>query len=162
MTRDGPRDWPAIRLEIGPSRTLAALLVLPYALAALAIAGLPGPPSLCVAAIAACAWLAVRAVREHGLRTARGSIRGLEWRSDGRWRLDLVGEGDCRTRLARRGFVHPALVVIGLEGPGRRTRTLILGAGNVDVDGLRRLRVRLLLGRGTPAPGSRRRWRVGR
>ncbi len=158
-TIDGPRDWPTIHLDVGPSRTLSILLALPYGLGILSIACLPGAWSPRVAAIAGLVWLAVRAVREHGSRTADGSIRRLEWLPDGRWWLDLVGQGGCEARLAPRGFVHRGLVVIGLDvGDGRRPRILILAAGNTASDDLRRLRVRLLLARGGPEslPASRR------
>ena len=149
MTVDGPRDWPAIRLDLGPSLRLSFLLACPYGLGVLAIAGLPWPLVLRLAAIAGLVWLAVRAIREHGTRTAEGSIRAIEWCPDGLWRLELVGQAGCTARLAPHGFVHAGVVVIGLDGVERRRRVLILGLGNADDDDLRRLRVRLLLGRGS-------------
>jgi len=156
MVRAATRDWPAIRLTVLPSWGVSCLVALPYGLGGVSIACLPWPLSPRVVVIGGLAMMACRTIREQGLRTGHGAIRGLEWDGGGRWWVDGVGQGRHEVRLVGTGFVHPALVVIGLDGPGRRSRPLILCAGNTDADGLRRLRVRLLLGRASRRTGPRR------
>jgi membrane-bound toxin of toxin-antitoxin system len=128
----------SLNIDIRPSRALAGLLGAAHVLALCsAWVGLGGWP---LALVLAGVSLSAAGCLALALGRSRSAVRALELHPDGRafWKdgAGLWHPG----RLSRQHLAVPALVVVGIEGPGR-ARRLVLLPDSVERDGLRRLRV---------------------
>ena len=134
-----------LSFEYRPPRGLGLLLVLALGLAAAAVAAAAAPPVLALAAglaLLANAWhCRLRLFPRGGDRVGRLVITG-----PANIVLELA-DGRRRTAtLADWSTILPGLVVLGLHVDGGTDRTLVVTAGAVGPQTLRRLRVRLRLG----------------
>jgi hypothetical protein len=146
-----------LRVELGASRRIAAVLCGACTLAMLAAMPLAGPLH---AAFCAAALMYYRHLyRIHARPAANQAVRALAWDPQHGWRLRL-GRGWCEGRLLQPVFVTHRLVALRFAGPGRRRHRVIVTGDRLDAGNFRRLRVRLLqcvhAGRDrTQIPGSR-------
>jgi hypothetical protein len=126
--------------ELGPSRGLARAVVTVHAAAALAVLAAQLPWPLKVAAAAALAFSGRRALRRHAMRTATDAVVRLMRRDGGGWAA-LRNDGTAVIGpLADRSYVHPWLVIVGIED-GWRTLYTPVPADALPPDDHRRLRV---------------------
>lgn len=155
-----------LRLELRPSRRLAAGIVVVHACAALIPWTQPLHPFTALLASTAVLLIAARAWRLH---LGDAAIASVLWDADDRWHFRRRDGRIERGRLLPQGYLHPDLAVLryavdtwgqatfsGTDGvaeaepPGKRglsprSRVLILVADSGDADEMRRLRVRLKL-----------------
>lgn len=85
-----------------------------------------------------------RNYRKHVLHKGTGSVRRIVWQADGAWFLEDESGVVREAQLRPSSFVHPRLVILGFDfirSKGRRY--LVLCPDSMDLDTLRRLRVRL-------------------
>lgn len=128
---------PAIRLELRRSRLRRRCEGALVALTALGLALAPWPIEWRFVALAVFA-LAVAVA--HVLGSRRPAPAAVEWRSDGRWFLD-VGDEALPARHRSTRIVGP-LIALDFDAAGGRHR-IALWPDSADPDALRRLRIRL-------------------
>ncbi|MCC6302586.1 MAG: hypothetical protein IT489_07280 [Gammaproteobacteria bacterium] len=137
-----------LRLELHPSRRLAAYLALTHGGALALLLWLP----LGAAAGGLLALLIVlcfaRSYASRVLMRGGRDIVALVWTRDGDWRLFERGGGERVCRLRADSHVHPALTVLNFSG--ERRGSVVLLPDSLDGEAYRRLRVRL----GLHGPGS--------
>jgi toxin CptA len=150
MTKHGER--PPLHLRPGGSKGLAAFLLLTHGAATVAVLLLPLPWFGRAALAAAVAVGLVYAVWAHLLRALPWSVREALWDPDGTWTLTLGSGRRLEARLSPSTFVSPFLVVLNFRRGRWRRCALLLPADALDLDLLRRLRVRLRLS-GESGPG---------
>jgi len=131
-----------LQLDIGPSRSLLAWLLLLHAAALTVLALLPLPLpavlALAVSVLLSLAWhWRLRLSPRHP-----DAIRGLRWEADGECVLRLASGEQLNARLARHAFVMPWLVILYFQG---RPRQLVLLPDMLAAQAFRQLRVRLRL-----------------
>ncbi len=157
MAKHGER--PPLHLRPGLSRGLALFLLLTHGAAVLAVLLLPLPCYGRAALAAAVAAGLAYAVWAHLLRALPWSVREALWEPDGAWTLTLGSGRRLEARLSASTFVSPFLVVLNFRCGRWRRCALLLPADALDLDLLRRLRVRLRLsgesGPGLPEPATR-------
>jgi hypothetical protein len=140
---------PPLRLELRPSPTLAALILVAHASAAACAAlVLPGAAGLLLAAAllglgAASAW-------SRALLRSGSSIRWIEINPQD-ITLELAGGGRFSAQAAGRRYVSRWLVLVPLRPPSRRT--ILVTAGMLGPAAFRRLRLWALWGRVPPVAG---------
>lgn len=145
-----------LRLELRPSRRLAAGMAVVHVCAALIPWTQTLHPLLALFASAAVLLAAARAWRLH---LGDRAIASVLWDADDRWHFRRRDGRTERGRLLPQGYLHPDFAVLRYaldpacqESPPRRwsrlvsgRRVLVLASDSGDADGLRRLRVRLKL-----------------
>ena len=131
-----------LRLQLQPSRRLAAALYTANGVAALALWLSPLPVVLSIAAGVALAMSAASSVRRHAFRSAASSLVELELyedctlsarSADGRW---------LHYRLVGSSFVSRVLAVLNLRTEsawGRRS--VLIACDGIEAEAFRRLRV---------------------
>jgi len=143
MTK-GP-DRPPLRLRPDPSPALAVFLSATHGAAVAAVwvlqLDLVWRLGLSLLVLASLAW----AFCVHVFFLAPWAIRELTWEGDGRWLLTLASGRQFRSELLRPTFVNRWLVVLNFRCGRVRSCSMVLVAGSMDADLLRRLRVRLRL-----------------
>jgi hypothetical protein len=131
-----------IRIEWRPSLRVAALLATVHlgALAAVALAGIPGWLKFVIDALIAAVFIgrARRTLREY-LDPAPPVLQ-LNRRDE--WHLLRAGGSD-RLAPGSESFSHPSLIVLHLRDAAGASRFFVLAGDNAGRDDLRRLRVRL-------------------
>ncbi len=134
---------PGLQLELSPSRTLCAAILLAHgAAAAGAFAALGGVAGLALAG--ALVLLGLGSARVHALLGAPRSVRRIELRGD-EARLWLASGAALEARAHPRRYVSRWLVTLSLRPPARRS--LLITADMLERDAFRRLRVWALWGR---------------
>lgn len=139
-----------LRLQLGPSRTLAGLLGVVHGVAAGALWASPMTASWALAGSLVIALHLGQTLRQHAWRSARHALVEVELLEDcsaaARSRM-----GVWKTyRVAASSFVSTRLTVLNVRpGQGLGRRTVLITGDNVDPDRFRQLRVWL-------------RWRCGR
>jgi hypothetical protein len=143
-----------LRVQLAPSRRIAAALLAAHMLAGASLWVSPLPAWAALTLIAMLAAHAAISVRRHAFLDADGALLELELRDDGtlsactregRWlACELVGSG----------FVSSAFTAITLRADGeRRVRSVLIAADCMERDAFRRLRV-WLRWRGSGNAGS--------
>lgn len=128
---------PAIRLELRPSRLRRRCEAALVALTALGLVLAPWPLAWRLVAVTV---FALAMIVAHGLGSRRPAPAAVEWRSDGRWFLDVGDEAVPAQHRSTR-IVGP-LVALDFVAAGRSHR-IALWPDSADPDALRRLRIRL-------------------
>ncbi|CAN5194580.1 hypothetical protein BH24PSE2_BH24PSE2_16480 [soil metagenome] len=138
-----------LRIDNAVSPRLVAAVGVLYALAAMALVGLPLPPAARLALFVALAAHAYNLFRKLYLRAGARSIVRIELDDRGEWRLTDGAGGTFAARLAPGS--RATLPLIALRWRDRRggRHCAYLAADVIDREALRRLRVRLRLGAGT-------------
>jgi hypothetical protein len=132
-----------LRLELGPSRALAAWLIVVHAspLALLPLLHLPLWLNLAISATVLCglfdAW------RRRVRRGHPDAVRTVLWKEAGHCQLILNSGQQRRVSLAAQAFILPWMVVLHFKTPQRRLRYLLVLSDMLDDETFRRLRVRL-------------------
>ncbi|MBI1194532.1 MAG: hypothetical protein GC138_01615 [Gammaproteobacteria bacterium] len=137
--------WTRQSIRVRPSRALAAYLILIHGVAAVGIVASPLSVSLAFAS-----YLLLGASLVLGLRRvlllSPGAVVGLTCDRNGGWSLALADGRVFVAKLKPGALIHPRLMVLNFRGP-RRGFNVVLIDDNADQDEVRRLRVRLRLGR---------------
>jgi len=135
---------PLLRLELRPSRALAAALALLHVSAALcALATFPGTPGSALAAL----FLALGAVAawQRALLRGRGAVRAIELGAEAAATLELADGRRLTGSVAARRHVSSLWVTLPLRGAPRRT--LLVAADMLAPAAFRQLRLWALWGR---------------
>ena len=135
---------PLLRLELRPSRALAAALALLHVSAALcALATFPGTPGSALAAL----FLALGAVAawQRALLRGRGAVRAIELGAEAAATLELADGRRLTGSVAERRHVSSLWVTLPLRGAPRRT--LLVAADMLAPAAFRQLRLWALWGR---------------
>lgn len=142
-----------LRVDLTPSRGLAAALGSAHAGAGLCLV-LSAVPAWAVAVgLVALAASAVRAVRRHALLSDPGAVTGVACADGRRCRLRLAGGEVLEAERLADPLVHPWVVVLRFRPAGRRRqRAVVITRDMLPGDEHRRLRVALNLERLPPAP----------
>ncbi len=136
-TMQGP-----LRLQLRPSRRLAAVLAGVHGVAIAALWSLPVPSALLVAGSALLAASAACIVRTHALRTGVNATLELELYEDCTLSLRTGDERWLRYNIVGSSFVTRVLTVLNLRAEGAwRMRSVLISADCIDPDAFRRLRV---------------------
>ncbi len=137
-----------VRLEVGRSLWLAALLSFSHIGALWLLMLMPLPwwlASLLTAALAYSLW---RSLSLHALRNGSQAIIALLWDAQDRWTLRSAEGQNVPARLLAGSYVSPYLVLLNfVTGRWWQWRTVVLLPDALDAGSLRRLRVRLLSSR---------------
>ena len=135
---------PLLRLELRPSRALAAALALLHIAAALcALATVPGTPGSALAAL----FLALGAVAawQRALLRGHGAVRAIELGAEAAATLELADGRRLTGSVAARRHVTSLWVTLPLRGAPRRT--LLVAADMLAPGAFRQLRLWALWGR---------------
>ena len=135
---------PLLRLELRPSRALAAALALLHVSAALcALATFPGTPGSALAAL----FLALGAVAawQRALLRGRGAVRAIELGAEAAATFELADGRRLTGSVAARRHVSSLWVTLPLRGAPRRT--LLVAADMLAPAAFRQLRLWALWGR---------------
>ncbi|MCL4316389.1 MAG: hypothetical protein M1527_06075 [Gammaproteobacteria bacterium] len=131
-----------LNLELNPSRTLAALLVLAHggALALLVLLPLAWwARVLLIGALLCSLWLTLN---RHALRRGESAITRLVWENDDTWLLMRADGKEQRVQLKPGSYVSPRLVILNFDA-GWWPLSVVLLPDAADTESLRKLRVRL-------------------
>ena len=135
---------PLLRLELRPSRALAAALALLHIAAALcALATFPGTPGSALAALFLA--LGALAARQRALLRGRGAVRAIELGAEAAATLELADGRRLTGSVAARRHVSSLWVTLPLRGAPRRT--LLVAADMLAPAAFRQLRLWALWGR---------------
>ena len=127
----------ALRLELRPSRALAAALAAAHVLAgACLVLVVPGVAGVALAALAV--GLGAATARERGLLRGRHAVRSIELQADGRASVDLAG-GGCVPAAAGRARAGRYWVILELQQRSRRH--LLVTGDMLDAAPFRQLRL---------------------
>ena len=127
----------ALRLELKPSRPLAAVIVVAHGAAAIAAyIAVPGSMSALLSALLL--LLGIAAAWSRALLAARASIRVIEIGAESP-AVELASGERFAVEVAQRRYVTRYLVALPLRGPFRRT--LLVTADMLAPEEFRRLRV---------------------
>ena len=135
--------YPAIALELRPSRVLFTVTTACHllALVALLAVDLSWPlKSLLGALIGISCWFAIARLVGYG----GCGIVHINWRADGSWRLRTARDDYLPARLLA-SYTHPYIMILRFAIGRGFNRTLVITPDAVDNESLRRLRVRLRL-----------------
>ncbi|MCL5801090.1 MAG: hypothetical protein M1283_00880 [Gammaproteobacteria bacterium] len=134
----------SIRLEIGRSLWLSAVLLLSHVGALWLLMIMPLPWWLATVLTGALAYSLLRGLFLHALRNGRQAIVELVWDTQGRWTLRSAEGQNVPARLSAGSYVSPYLVLLNfVTGRWWQRRTLVLLPDALDAGSFRRLRVRL-------------------
>lgn len=134
----------SIRLEIGRSLWLSAVLLLSHVGALWLLMIMPLPWWLATVLTGALAYSLLRGLFLHALRNGRQAIVELVWDTQGRWTLRSAEGQNVPARLSAGSYVSPYLVLLNfVTGCWWQRRTLVLLPDALDAGSFRRLRVRL-------------------
>ena len=130
-----------LRIELKPSRQLAAVLLVAHALTAAAVLALPVALAVRIALLALIALSLGRCARHPAVSAAPRGCVALEVHRDGSaqwWRAQGMHAG----RVLGDSFVSPLLTVVALrrDDDGRR-ESIVLLPDSAEADALRALRV---------------------
>ena len=136
-----------LRLEPTPSTSLAQLLFISHSAAIAVVWLLPLAAwiGIGLTALVILGW--GHALMLHVWRLSGSAVIQVLSRADGGWELGLRDGRHEPARLLGSSFVHPRLVILNFAVSGWRRRHVVLPWDSVDEDALRRLRVRLRMGR---------------
>jgi len=134
-----------LRLELGPSRTLAAWLLLVHGAPLCLLLLLPLNAWLNLATVSAAGSSLLDAWRRQVRRNHPDAVRSLLWKDAGQCQLTLQSGQRQSVRLAAQAFILPWMVVLHFNTPRRRLRYLLVLPDMLDEDVFRRLRVYLKL-----------------
>ncbi len=136
-----------IRLEIGRSLWLSAILLLGHVGALWLLMLMPLPWWLATAFTGALAYSLWRGVSLHALRNGKQAIVEMVWDSQGHWTLRSVGGQTIPAHLSAGSYVSPYLVLLNfVTGRWWQRCALVLLPDALDAGSFRRLRVRLTTG----------------
>ena len=127
----------ALRLELRPSRALAAAIVVAHAAAAIA-AYLTIPGTMAALLAGLLLMLGLTTAWSRALLASRGSVRTLEVGGT-QAMVELASGERFPAEVARRRYVTRFLVALPLTHPGRRT--LLVTADMLGREEFRRLRI---------------------
>jgi toxin CptA len=134
-----------IRLEIGRSLWLSAILLLSHAGALWLLMLMPLLWWLAAILTGALAYSLLCGLSLHALRIGKQTIVELVWDTQGRWTLRSAGGQNIPARLSAGSYVSPYLVLLNfVTGRWWQRHTLVLLPDAVDAGSFRRLRVRML------------------
>jgi hypothetical protein len=136
-------DPEKLMLQLGSSRLLGIHVALTHALACAVICWSAFYEPFLLSLLLPLVVSARRSWVLQVSRTAPAAIRSLESLADGEWRL-IDRKGRVVTaRLAPQNFVAPWMTILTFRLGRFRRRHIVLLRDNCDLDGVRRLRVRL-------------------
>ena len=140
-----------LRLQLGPSVGVAAVLAAAHAVAGVAIWITPLPLAVALSGTGVVLVSLVSTVRRHAFRHVRGALVELDIREDCTVSARLRGEeGWGEYRIEASSFVSAVITVVNLRSESGRRRVSALIAGDtLDPERFRQLRVWL-------------RWRCGK
>lgn len=145
-------EAPALRLELRASRLMAATLLLAHLAAGACLAAvLPGAAA--VGAGVLLVLLGAAVTWDRALLRGRGSVRGLELRTDGAAAFTLADGQRLEGTVAPRRNVNPWWVTLPLRGASRRV--LVVARDMLPPEEFRRLRMWALWGRVAKAADPR-------
>jgi membrane-bound toxin of toxin-antitoxin system len=127
----------ALRLELKPSRRLAAVIIVAHGAAAIA-AYIAVPGSMTALLAALLLLLGIATAWGRALLAARASIRVIEVGAEPA-AIELASGERFAVEVAQRRYVTRYLVALPLRGPSRRT--LLVTADMLDPEEFRRLRI---------------------
>jgi hypothetical protein len=130
-------------LEVGPSRLMAVWLLLVAVAALLVLTQLQLPGWLDLLVTSAVLYGLLMLWRKLVRRSHPDAVRSMLWGEGRHCRLTLNSGQQQAVELASHAFILPWLVILYFETPLWRQQQLVLLPDMLDVDVLRRLRVRL-------------------
>lgn len=131
-----------LRVQLSPSRQIAAALLAAHVLASASLWLSPLPAWPALGLIAALAAHAAISVRRHAFLDSAEALVELELRDDGTLSACTRAGQWLACELAGTGFVSSALAVITLRAEGeRRVRSVLVAPDGMERDAFRRLRV---------------------
>ena len=136
---------PLLRLELRPSRGLAAALGLVHVAGAACVLGVAGAGTAGPALAALLLALGVATIRDRALLRGRGAVRAIELAGEGAATLELADGRRLAGRVEARRHVSRLWVTLPLGGAPRRT--LLVAADMLAPAAFRRLRLWTLWGR---------------
>ena len=132
-----------LRLELGPSRTLAAWLVVVHASPLFVLPLLQLPHWLKLLISVAVLYSLFDAWRRQVQRAHPDAVRTVHWKHPGNCELTLNSGQQLAVSLSTQAFILPWMVVLHFRTPQRRFRYLLVVSDMLDEEVFRRLRVRL-------------------
>ena len=128
----------ALRLELRPSRTLAAAIVAAHAAAAVAVyIAIPGAMTALLSVLLLV--LGIATAWSRALLAASASIKTMEIGGATQPTVELASGERFAAEVATRRYITRYLVALPLRGPSRRT--LVVTADMLDPHEFRRLRI---------------------
>ncbi len=135
----------SLRLDLGASRLLAAVLMAAHGGAAAIAAWLPLALPFRLGLLALVAVSLYRGLRDHALRRGARAITAFRLNADDTCAVQRGAAGWEEGRL-RDCWVHPLLTILVVRAGGRRRSvSVVIAADAVSAEAFRRLRVRLRL-----------------
>jgi len=135
-----------LRLELKPSVIFFVLLGAIHLLAVALIWKMVFPLSLQILATTLLLFSFYFYALEHALRRSRRAVVALLWDEHDQWCLFNVAGEKIEANLCADSFVHPGLLILNFQIPGRRwRRSVVIPKDAMPRQPLRQLRVRLKL-----------------
>lgn len=135
---------PLLRLELRPSRGLAAALGLVHAAGAASVLGVAGTGAAGLALAALLLGLGAATIRDRALLRGRGAVRAIELAGEGAATLELADGRRLAGRVGGRRHVSRLWVTLPLRGAPRRT--MLVAADMLAPAAFRQLRLWALWG----------------
>lgn len=132
-----------LRLELGPSRTLATWLIVMHASPLFVLPLLQLPHWLKLLISFAVLYSLFDAWRRQVRRVHPDAVRTVQWTHTGHCYLTLNSGQQLVVSLSTQAFILPWMVVLHFKTPQRRFRYLLVLSDMLDAEVFRRLRVRL-------------------
>lgn len=137
-----------LQLDLYPSKTLLAVLLLLHSIAIIALLMLPFPVWLILLLSALVIVYGAHLITTHALRNSKKSIRKIIWDANDDWLISTRIAENVKMTLQRDSFIHPMLTVLRFKQSGKFFPvSAILLKDNINENEFRRLRVRLTLSR---------------
>ena len=131
-----------LRIELRPSRCLAALMIAAHAAAAPTLLPIEVPVWIKVALAGAIAASLAHSLWRYALLRGPRAITAIELEADGIVAVLTIGDVVHRARVLGTTYVSPMLTVLNLRLPGEwLTRHALCLPDNVDPEAFRQLRV---------------------
>lgn len=132
-----------LRLELGPSRSMAVWLIVVHLAPLLLLPALQLPLWVNLLILSTVSYSLIDGWRRQARRSHPDTVRTVIWKDAQSCQLTLTSGQQLEIALAAQAFILPWLVVLHFKTPKRRFRYLPVLPDMLDEDVFRRLRVRL-------------------
>jgi len=134
---------PALRVELRPSRKLAAIVVVAHLVAAAILIPVSLPSAMIFGLMLLWVFSLLHCLRRAGLASSPRRIVGLEFQDDEHLAFRTADGCWHPSRLLGTSYVTPALTVLNLGSGWMAARHVVILDDSVDPETFRALRVRL-------------------